>query len=324
MIATAQELGACNTQLTAKFGHTPTEVGIDTWRLVRYLDDDRDLARALSLCQDGGRGPALSVERPRGHVVGVLPGTRMLFIEGHPRVDSLAHPSTLPASANQVLQAVEEIGFPLGRDAGVGRADATVTLRYSDRRQGMAVLSGVAALTLPRSMPVVYGKPPQTVYFAGHRTAARKARVYDKGLESAVAPPGELVRFENQVRYSKRLRRPVQDVDLAHVRSRFQARFTPLARSAAGLTVASLPVIAARVAERIEAGEMRYQEAERLLGFMALHSAGPARGLPGRTMRRRRRELAEQGLVLADEFFEPVEVDLGETLESVLEAWANA
>jgi hypothetical protein len=188
----------------------------------------------------------------------------------------------------------------------------------------MAVLAGVAALQLPATvMPVVYGKPPQTVYIAGRATAARKARVYDKGLESALAPPGELVRFENQVRYSKPQRRAVPDVDLDHVRQRFRGRFEPLARAADGLTVASLPVLASKVAQGVESGEIRYQEAERLLGFIALHAAGPARHVPGRTMRRRRRELADHGLVLADEFFEPVEVDLGQTFESVLEAWTD-
>lgn len=323
MISAPERVGSCNTQLTAKNGH-PSEVGVDTWRLVRYLDNDRDLERALSLCQDSGRGLSLLPERPRDHVVGVLPGYRMLFAEGHPAVDGLAHPSTLPDASRDVLRAIEDLGLPLGRDAGVGRADGTVTMAFEDGKQGIAVLQGVAALDFPRSMPVVYGKPPQTVYIAGHRTAERKARIYDKGLESLTAAPGALVRFENQVRYSKELRREVTDVDLDHVRRRFEGRFGPLARAAEGVTVASLPVLSAEVSSRVERGELRYQEAERLLGFIALHSCGPARGLPGRTMRRRRAELRDYGLVLADDFFEPVSVNLGDTLESALAAWSDA
>jgi len=247
----------------------------------------------------------------------------MLWIEGHPAVEGLAHPTALPDAARDVLGAVAEAGFPLGRDGGVGRADGTVTLGFEDRKKGIAVLQGVAALDFPRSIPVVYGRPPQTVYIAGERSAKRLARCYDKGLESLSAPPGALVRFENQVRYTKDTRRAVEEVDLAHVRHRYRARFEPLAKSAAGVTVASLPVLAARVADQVERGLMRYQEAERALGFLALHSAGPARGLPGRTMRRRRAELRDHGLVLADDFFEPVEVNLGDTFEAALEAWSD-
>ncbi|HLY48037.1 MAG TPA: hypothetical protein VKR21_02475 [Solirubrobacteraceae bacterium] len=252
--------------------------------------------------------------------MGVLPGHRMLWIEGHPAVEGLAHPATLAEAARDVLGAVGELGFPLGRDAGVARADGTVTLAFVEGHQGLAVLQGVAALDFPRSMPVVWGHPPQTVYIANESGRGMKARVYDKAVEALSGHPGTLVRFENQARYDKSLRRAVEEVDLPHVRDRFQTRFGPLAKSAAGLTVASLPVIAARVHERIMAGEVPRREAERLLGFMALHQAGD-RGYPRRTMFRRRRELRDRGLVLADDFFEPVEVNLGETIEAALAAW---
>ena len=314
------EVGSCNTQLSAKTG-TAREAGIDTWRLVRYLDDGRDLQRAISLCEDAGRGLALWRERPCDHVVGVLPGHRMLFAEGHPAVEGLAHPATLPEAASRVLSAIEEAGFPLGRDAGVARLDGTVTVGFEEGHQGLALLQGVAALDMPRSMPVVWGRPPQTVYIANESGRGMKARIYDKALESLSGPAGTAIRFENQGRYPKPVRRAVSDVDLEHVRHRFQARFAPLAKSAAGLTVASLPVVAARVHERIQGGEIPRREAERLLGFMALHQAGD-RGYPRRTMFRRRSELRERGLVLADDFFAPVEVNLGETIEAALAAWS--
>ena len=256
-------------------------------------------------------------------MVGVRPGHRMLFAEGHPAVEGLAHPTTLSAAASDVLQAVAEAGFPLGRDAGLSRVDGTVTLGFEDGNQGLAVLQGVAALDFPRSMPVVWGRPPQTVYIATESGRGMKARVYDKARESLLGPPGSLVRFENQARYSKELRRAVEDVDLGHVRHRFETRFRPLAKSAAGLTVATLPVLAARVADRVEGGELTHRQAERLLGFMCLHQAGRRRGVPGRTLRRRRAELRDAGLVLADDFFEPVEVDLGETIEAALTAWSD-
>jgi hypothetical protein len=245
----------------------------------------------------------------------------MMFIEGHPAVDGLAHPAALPEAASDVLRAVREAGFPVGRDAGVGRADGTVTMGFEDRRRGVAVLQGVAALDFPRSKPIVYGKPPQTVYVASERGARRLARIYDKGLESSVAPAGRLVRFENQVRYSKQLRRVVEDVDLGHVSGRFRARFEPLAKSASGVSVASMPVLAAAVADRVASGEIAFRQAERLLGFMTLHQAGCRRGVSRSSLQRRRRELRAAGLVLADDFFEPVEVNLGDTIEAALAAW---
>lgn len=319
----AEAVGCSNTQLGAKTGPPiATEAGVDTWKLVRYLDDDRDLERALSLCQDTGRGLALSDLRPSDHVVGVQPGYRMLFAEGHPAVEALAHPSTLPEASERVLRSLEAVGFPLGRDAGLGRVDGTVTLSFETPNHGLAVLQGVAALDFPRSMPVVYGKPPQTVYIAGERTGSRKARIYDKARESLLGPPGSLVRFENQVRYAKDTRRAVEEVDLNHVRRRFEMRFGPMARSASGLTVASLPVIASTVAERVRSGDMTTRQAERLVGFMALHQAGH-RTYPGRTMKRRRAELRAAGLVLADDFFEPVSVNLGDTIEAALAAWSD-
>jgi hypothetical protein len=322
MIGAETLVGSCNTQLSDKFV-APLEAGIDTWRLVRYLDNDRDLQRALSLCEDAGRGLALCPKRPRDHVVGVLPSHRMLWIEGHPAVEGLAHPSALPEAALDVLDHVEDFGFPLGRDAGLGRCDGTVTLGFEEQSQGIAVLQGVAALDFPRSMPVVYGRPPQTVYIAGEKSAERKARIYDKGVETATAAPGLHVRFENQARYTKETRRLVEEHDLDHVRNRYNARFGPLAKAAQGVTVASMPVLAAEVADRVAAGDLRLQQAERMLGFMLLHQAGQRRGMHVRTVQRRRRELREQGYVLADDFYEPVSVNLGDTLEAALEAWSG-
>jgi hypothetical protein len=253
----------------------------------------------------------------RDHRVGVLPGHRMLWVEGHPAVDGLAHPARLSEAASGLLSAVEAAGFPLGRDAGVARADGTVTVGFGEGGHGIAVLQGIAALDLPRSKPWIIGRPPETVYIARERGGTKLARVYDKGLESVSAPRGTRIRFENQVRYSKQLRRAVEEVDLGHVRRRFEARFGPVAKSASGVTVASLPVMAAKLHDRVAAGELTRPQVDRAVGYLLLGAVG----LPRRTQFERRRELRSLGLVLADDLIAPVEVDLGATLDAVLAGW---
>jgi hypothetical protein len=285
--------------------------------LVRYLDEDRDIVRARRLMPEGRLPDRLS-----GHVVGFLPGHRVLWIEGHPTVEGLADPAALNDLEADLLERLKLADVPTGRDAGLARVDATVTVRYDSAREGHAVLSALAALDLPRTKPVVFGKPPQTFWLQSDsaKSARVLGRVYDKGLESGLAPAGQLVRFEDQRRYTKDLRRAVQEMDPEYVARRFLGRFEPMRRSAAGVRVASLPVLSGELAERVNNDEITRGQANRLIGYLVMQQSG-ARSMPARTERRIRRELRDQGLVLADDFFEPLDVDLGETVEAVAEPW---
>ena len=303
----------CNTHPTIKIDHLAVvERGVDTWRLARYLDDDRALRRAVAMMPQG-RFP----DRLSGHVVGVLPGQRMLWIEGHPQVDGLADPAALEDLHGRLLEQLDLIGLARGRDAGIARVDATVTVKYDDPRQGRAVLTGLSALDVPRCKPVVYGKPAQTVYLQGSGSKKVLGRIYDKGIEAALGVPGSLVRFEDQRRYTKETRRAVENLETGQ---QFERRFAAMRKSADGVKVASLPVLSREVCERVNSGELARPAAERMLGYLVLEQVG-ARSMSPATMTRRRRELREGGMVLAEGIFEPVEVDLGETLEQVLEAW---
>lgn len=303
-------------KLAPLVGPRALERGVDTWRLIRYLDDDKDFDRVAAAMGDR----YMLADRPGGHVVGFMPAFRLLWAEGHPAPGRLAHPDELPTAERQLWQEVAQI-VPIGRDGGVGRVDGTVTLDFGSRSVGHAFLAGVAALDFPRSKPIVYGKPPETIYIAGERSGARLARIYDTGLLRGTAPPGEHLRFENQARYPRELRRHVAEVDLAHVTERFAGRFNAMQKASQGVRVQSLPVLAVTVADRIRSGEMTLREGERALGFLALHQAGE-RSYPTRTMMRRRAELRAAGLVVADEFYEPVDVDLAEGLDAALAAWS--
>jgi len=286
------------------------ERGVDTWRFLRRMDRELDELIAADACP-GGLFPG-SVE---GHRVGYMPGHSLLWVEGHPVADRLADPDELPAAHRRVLDALEAAGLPRGRDGGLSRVDATVTVRCGGP-SGLATLQGVAALDVPRMKPAVYGKPPQTVYWQGERTRKVFARVYDKGLEAGTALAGELLRYEDQRRFAKDARRPVEHLEPA---ADFARRFAPLARSATGLRVMTLPVMQRELSEAVNCGDYSHLEAERLLGYLMLDSAWGR--YPRSTWKRRRRELRDHGLVLADDFYEPVTVDLGAALDLAVGAW---
>jgi len=244
----------------------------------------------------------------------------MLWIEGHPAVEGLASPAVLSEAHDRLLEQLEVAGLPRGRDAGLARVDSTVTLATERAGEVPAALAGLAALDVPRMKPVVHGKPPQTVYFEGARTSRKYARAYDKAEETRALVPGGLLRFEDQRRFTKETRRSVGNVEPG---ADFERRFAEMARSAEGVKAMSYPVLSREVAERLNGGELTHRQAERILGFLSVRQAGGTR-YPNRTANRRRRELRDLGLVIADDFFEPVSVDLGETLEAALSAWSGS
>lgn len=293
------------------------ESGVDTWRLARYLDRDVDLDQAVALCSVLTGSGGLHPEKIAGHRVGVLPGHRMLWMEGHPAVEGLAQPSDLAAAEKRLHEAIAAANLPIGRDAGCGRLDSTVTLAMPDSSTGLAFLAGLAVVDVPRSKPAVYGRPPETVYFLSEVGGRKLARAYDKGLESKTAPRGLRIRLEAQTRYTKEARRAVNDLDPARS---FSKRFTPVAEATDGLTAATFPVVADRVAELVQDGRLTTLQAEKLLGYLALQGRMP---IHPRTRRRRRRELRRHGLVLVDPLEDPVDVDLGEALDAALAAWSN-
>ena len=80
-------------------------------------------------------------------------------------------------------------------------------------------------------------------------------------------------------------------------------------------------VLAARIGELIESGELTAGQARAVAGFLLLDAAGVEQG-SRQTRWRLQRAAAEAGLVVADGVMQEVEVDLGGVLERVLEAEA--
>lgn len=295
-----------------------TEAGVDTWRPVfrTSFSVDEGVWRRI------GQGGSFLREDVPDYKLQWFPEYGVLCAEGHPNHDGLCAPWQLEAAYQGLLDSLEEYGVARPtRFLGLGRLDSTVTQRFGDGREGLAALMGIAALDVPACKPKVIGKPPETVYFVHERGRGRVlGRAYDKGLESGTAERGELVRLEDQRRWQSSARPQRDRFHAGFVRDRFESRFKALYRSAKGVKVAALPVLARTLADRVRAGDLTHREMERLGGFILAELGGGARAsYPARTYKRRKAELRDHGLVVADAFFAPVEVELDAVLERALE-----
>jgi hypothetical protein len=280
------------------------EAGVDTWRLL--FRTTRSHGEELA-----------KVGRWTAHW---MPALSLYCVEGHPSPDGLCAGDELGVAYDEVRRVLDgELG---GYDfRGVSRLDSTATYRFADGRDGLAFLAGMAALDWPRLKPVVWGKPPETVALTARNSRGRLlARGYDSGLLRGTHQRGVAIRLEDQRRYPSG-RRPSQEAFSAtYVRERFHSRFAPLYRSAKGVKVAGLPVLATRIAAMLDGGELTYRQAERIGGSLVIELGGAAGHSSRRTRYRRRAELRERGLVIADDFYAPVEVDMGDVLEACLES----
>jgi hypothetical protein len=143
-------------------------------------------------------------------------------------------------------------------------------------------------------------------------------RFYDKGYESGAAARGTLLRLEDQRRWPRASRRDVTELTGDYVRGQFQRRFYPLWKASKGVTVGGVLVLAQKLLELQEAGDVTPRQAERLAGFLVLEQAQASRVSRATTFRRQA-EVGELGLVLADGVLEEVEVDLHAVMEEALD-----
>lgn len=330
------------------------DAGIDTWSIAWYLKPESSAEKAMEALATVPAPRSKLIEQPvAGHRVGWFPGARLVFAEGKPGGDEgLCRTDALPEVADGLQEAISDLGvklpsYPLrslvgpvpggimrpetgdSGFAGVRRFDATVNLRFDDASEGLAALAGVAALPLPRVKTEVRrevgGRRIETVYLRGSGGKTVLGRWYDKGVESGSAPRGFLIRPEDQRRFAKDARLPVDVVaEGSFVRDSFVKRFQPLWRAAKGVKVGALSELAVRVSELVEDGDMTPGEAKAALGHLVLDSGGQR--LQSRATWYRDRAIARRhGLVLADGVDDRVEVDLGDIIEEALEssAWGR-
>jgi hypothetical protein len=298
-----QQVGSSSTRPSLQ-PETPrvTEAGVDTWRLLFRTTLDRPPDT-----------PVFDVGRYKAQW---FPGHAVLALEGHPSASGLAEPWGLEGAYQEAIDALRSWGHVPTAFVGLARLDSTVTQRMN-RHEGQAVLAGLAALDVPTCDPVVRGKPAHSIAYVHTRGRRVLGRAYDKGRESGKAERWELIRLEDQFRPASGSRPGREHFHAEYVRGRFHRRFLPLYRSARGVKVTGLPVIARDVSERIQAGELDTRRAERMMGSLLLLAAGAPYSRS--TYYKRRAELRDNGYVLADDYFTPVEVDLGAVLEAALE-----
>lgn len=343
-------LAPSNSQLGLSSETRPAfAAGVDTWSICWYLREDSPAERAMeALATVPGRRSRLLPDEIVNHRVGWFPASRLLFAEGHPAgPGALAHARDLPASAGRIAEALGDYGIlppghrlaPIqnGRGdllpvvggsgfGGIRRLDSTVDLRFDAGAEGLAALTGVAALPISRIKTEIVrecgGRRVETVYLLGSAGRSVLGRWYDKGYESNTAFRGEWVRPEDQRRFVSGARPTLERVaEGTFVRDMFVRRFEPLWRASRGVIVAGMAELAHRVKDLVDTGEITPVMGEKLLGYLCadayeLDLLSRASGF------RRRSACRELGLVLSDGTLDEVEVRLDEILERALDAEA--
>lgn len=318
--------------------------GVDTWSVAWQVEPKSVAEHAIEglATVPSARGVRLP-EKVNGYVVGYFPGSRLAFAEGHPfgRQGSLTPPKELRHAFDDLVGNLADVGIhfdggkrrgrwrpPPGEGAirsgfaGVRRLDLTADLAFDRGAEGLAVLAGIAAFPMPRLQTAVRKQPGgtaiETIAFFGSGGRRMLGRWYDKGVEANLAPRGELIRPEDQRRFSGGDRFPVEALSPDLCRQMFQRRFLPLWKATEGVIVGGMLRLVERVGELVEADELTDAQAKAVVGRLALDAGGVE--VQAYRTRARERALARRlGLVLADAW-EEVEVDLHAAIEAALEA----
>jgi hypothetical protein len=268
------------------------------------------------------------VDQVDDHAVLWFPGSRMLAVEGHPGGEErLAPIDELDGAAERLVGGLQDLGVRVvgggAKTGGVRRVDLTCDIERT-AVVGSSILNCVAAVEPPGQIRSdVYrakmGRAIETVAWRGGRRTV--SRVYDKGVERGNGhhARGELIRFEDQRRFDRSTRPPVEALADGYARHLFQTRFGALRGATRGVMVTTMEGLCSRVADLVQDGTLTPAQAKKMLGVVMLDSQGIELG--ERTTRwRQRRESRAAGLILADGVLQDgEEVDLTGELDEVFE-----
>jgi hypothetical protein len=228
-------------------------------------------------------------EGPRGELFRQEDGVRVgalrdgtLYAES--RLAVLVHGSDdhslLPISTlrDGARSAGERFGFEVDASiVAIGRLDVAAELRFEDRRDGLAFLHALSLADVPWAKVGTEGKKReniQTVNFRSTRGRTILMRAYDKGVESGLAPAGELIRFERQRRYRKRSELSVSAASELDVAELFIGReLESLVRVTAEVVCDEWGAVD-RLNELVRWGAIKASKADALAGFLVRRGEG--------------------------------------------------
>jgi hypothetical protein len=298
--------------------------GVDTVRF-RFRGDVRGHARFASA------GP--HYEGPRRELYGQDDGVRLgAFLDGtvyaEGRLAALLHGSEnhtlLPVATLRegAEKASRRFGFPVDASLAVlGRLDVAAELQFNDGAEGLAFLHALSLADVPWAKVGTEGKKRdhiQTVNFRSVRGRTILMRAYDKGVESDLAPAGELIRFERQRRYRKRSELSVSEAQELNIAQLFLGReLDSLVRVTAEVVCDEWGAVD-RLNELVELGRIKAPRADSLAGFLARRG----RGHKPSTWYDRWASLRELGILVDPLARERLSVPVGRHLRSMVTALA--
>jgi len=276
--------------------------GVDTFSPCWYAEPGSPLARAMrALATQSTRLAWLLPEPLVGFRVGWFPQHGLVFAEGRPGGEQLIGATQIPAALARLRRAMEDLGIPIGLAPGAGlrRLDVAADLWTDSAVEGLALLECVSAASLGVGKIVAYRSDRCVESVLVKTRAGRtRARLYDKGAESARASRGRWIRLEAQWRFPRRARPAPEQLTAAALRERFGRRFAALWQAAGGARVGGFEAVADRLTEAVACGQLAPSRARSLAGYLVLSAAGIPQGAK-RTTYELERECRELGLSIS-------------------------
>lgn len=320
---------------------THLERPLDDGSMLQGWDEETSELLGTSEVFRGAMGSALIKNRIAGGRWGYFPKHEMIYCEGHlaslysgdDATSGLAPVWKLDNASMLAALRASEFLHPHGLlawDPSIRRLDLACDLRFDDPRLGQVFLRGLSALDLPRLKRNVWHEQGevQTVYFRTPKRKQVRLRIYDKARESGEGDAGSWVRVEQQFRFTGK-QQPEPSVLSREDLSEMWAKPLRVWEEADDFSSADVGRLQAKVIADIEAGRITAFSGERLIGQIAMRSAGIGRAWWERQEKvhlwaRRERELRDLGIALeATPNDEDGDFPLGLVLRAIRQVWRS-
>jgi hypothetical protein len=239
--------------------------------------------------------------------------TRRLYVQAKVADEGeLCRPSELASQIRGLMERMAIVGLVSYEQPWVTRIDVAADARC-DPADGKLLLDALEAVRLPNGWRTSStGVPRSTVYFRARASEHVHARAYCRNLKTKTGEPFGLIRLEAEQRFDPK------ECPLDHAeRPEFAAMIwkSRYGKLAGTVTRLGREVQAMGIAKRMERGELKYAEAERLHLFLDLERLGVARrAYPKSIYAARRREAARLGYSTNETGSAALEVELDELL----------